>query len=157
VLALGIIPGLAPGVLLSAEVGSRSVRGHVGLLYLPETLADDPRFGFGLTTAAGGACGLMHPAGALELGLCGEIQVGAIHAVVRDADPIDPGDELWVAMALGSRLRIDVSLPVVFDVGVAAVVPVLERSFQLRGAEEPAFEPASVGGIGFIGVGMRTP
>lgn len=157
VLALGLIPGPAPGVALNAEAGSHTVRGHAGLIYLPETFADDPRFAFGLTTAAAGACALLRSRGSFDLGFCGEIQLGAIHAVVRDALPIDPGDEPWVAAALGPRLRVDVSLPVVIDVGMSAVVPFVARSFDLRGAEEPAFEPATVGAVGFIGVGMRTP
>jgi hypothetical protein len=156
-LALGLVPGVAPGVLLSAEAGSHAVRGHAGLLYLPETVAEDPRFAFGLTTATAGACALWSPLGRLELGFCGELQLGAIHAVVHDAVPIDPGDELWVAAGLGPRLRVDVSLPVALDAGVSAVVPMLDRSFDLRGAEDPAFEPATVGGVAFVGLGMRTP
>jgi hypothetical protein len=154
-LALGLIPGPAPGVALVTEGGSQTLRAEVSLLFLPETRADDPRFAFGLTAAAAGACAAPQPFGRFELGLCGEIQLGAIHAVVHEAAPIDPGDQLWVAAALGPRLGLEVAPPLAFEVGVSAVAPLLDRSFDVVGIEQPVFRPAAVGAVGFVGVGIR--
>jgi hypothetical protein len=156
-LALGLIPGPAPGVAVVGGGGSQTLRGELGLLFLPETAADDPRFGFGLTTAAAGACGLLPPQGRFELGLCGEIQLGAIHAVVHELAPVDPGDQLWFAAALGPRLALDIASPFELELGITAVAPLLDRTFHAAGIEQPIFRPARLGAVGFVGVGIRTP
>jgi hypothetical protein len=152
----GLIPGPAPGVALSTEAGLERIRGTLGVLFLPETDASDPRFAFGLTTAALGACGFPLVT-ELEFGLCAELQLGAIHAVVRDLQPLDPGDQVWLALAGGPRLRLHGPGPVFFEAGGSAVVPLLDRSFDVEGLAEPVFRTAVVGGIGFLGVGLRVP
>jgi hypothetical protein len=156
-LAVGLIPGPAPGFSVAAEGGSRTLRGGVGLLFLPETVAADARFAFGLTAAAAGACALLPALGRVELGLCGEIQLGSIHAVVREVAPIDPGDQLWLAAALGPRLAVDVLSPLAIEVGISAVAPLLDRTFDVAGIEGPIHRPATVGAVSFIGVGIRAP
>jgi hypothetical protein len=157
ILAMGLIPGPAPGVALVAEGGSRTLRGELGLLFLPEKPADDARFAFGLTSAAAGACAALPPLGRLELGLCGEIQLGALHAVVHELSPVDPGDQLWLAASLGPRVALDVWSPLTLEVGISAVAPLLDRTFDVAGIQEPVFRPASVGAVSFLGVGIRTP
>jgi hypothetical protein len=156
-LALGLIPGPAPGLAVVAEGGSRTLRGQVGLLFLPETVAADARFAFGLTAAAAGACAVLPALGRVEVGLCGEIQLGAIHAVVREVAPVDPGDQLWLAAALGPRLAVNVSSPLAIEVGISAVAPLLDRTFDVAGIEGPIHRPATVGAVSFIGVGIRAP
>ena len=154
-LALGLIPGPAPGFALVAAAGSQTLRGEVSLLYFPEKLADDRRFAFGLTTAAAGACAALPPLGRWEAGLCGGIQLGAIHAVVHEAAPVDPGDQPWLAAALGPRLALEISPPLEFEVGFSAVTPLLDRSFDVEGLDQPVLRTASVGAVGFVGLGMR--
>jgi hypothetical protein len=156
-LAFGLVPGAAPGVAVGAEAGSLDVRGHFGVLYVPETFADDPRFSFGLTTVAAGACAALHPDESLELGLCGELELGAIHGVVHHATSVDAGDELWLAGALGPRVRFAPFRPLVFEIGLSAVIPFLDRAFDVAGIDDPVFEQAPVGALGFAGVGLRSP
>jgi hypothetical protein len=154
-LARGLIPGSAPGFALAAEAGTRSLRGTVSLLVLPETFADDSRFAFGLATAAAGACGVLDPLGRWELGLCGELQLGMVHAVVHEVAPVDPGDQPWLAAGFGPRLRVAVYDPLTIEVGILAIAPLLDRTFAIVGQEEPAFRPATLGGAAFVGVGIR--
>jgi hypothetical protein len=155
-LAGGMLPRAAGGVAVNAEAGPKLVRVELGLLYLPEVSASDPRFAFGLTAATLGACAFPL-AERLELGICAELELGAIHAVVHDLQPLDPGDQLWLAIAAGPRLRISGPAGSFVELGGSAVVPLLDRSFDVQGLEEPAFETAAVGGIGFFGVGLRAP
>lgn len=153
----GMLPGAAPGVELTVEAGSSRVRGRLGLLYLPERSAEDPRFGFGLTTASAGACGAVSPLPALELALCADLQLGAIHAVVHELEPLEPGDQLWFAAAMGPRLRLQGPASVFVEIGVAAVVPILDRTFSVAGFDEPVFETSAFGANGVLGLGLRSP
>jgi len=37
------------------------------------------------------------------------------------------------------------------------VIPFLDRAFDVAGLEDPVFEQAPVGALGFAGVGLRSP
>jgi hypothetical protein len=156
-LAGGMLPRPVPGFALSAEAGSGAVRAELELLYLPEAVAEDRRFSFGLTTAGVGVCGALSPHPRLELGICAGVQLGAIYSVVRDAPALDAGDETWLAAAVGPRLRVEPASPFLLDVGVSAVVPLQRPAFALAGVEKPVFEPARVGVLAFVGVGVGSP
>jgi hypothetical protein len=157
VLTSGLLPGAAAGVELTAEAGTRNVRGALALLYLPETAAADTRFGFGLTAASAGVCGAFPLTAKLEFGLCGQARLGAIYAVVRELTPVDAGDQPWLALGAGVRLRFEPVAPLFLEIGGSAVVPLLDRTFEVEGFDAPVFESAAVGAEGFAGLGFRAP
>jgi hypothetical protein len=156
-LAVGVLPGVAPGAQVFGELGSKGVRASLGMTYLPESKTDGGLYGFGLTAASVGAVFAWSLGDGLELSALGELEVGAIHAVVYDLEPVDPGDQPWVAGAAGPRLVVSILSPLRLELGASVLVPFIRPSFEARGVSEPAFQSASVGGLGYVGVGLGTP
>jgi hypothetical protein len=157
VVAFGVLPGVAPGAAVFGELGGERLRASLGMRYLPETTTDDGLYGFGLTTATLGAVIASPVASALELSLLAEVEVGAIHAVVYELEPVDPGDRPWVAGAVGPRLGFAGPSPLRLEAGGALVVPFIRPSFEVRGVAEPAFQSAPVAVLGYLGVGLGMP
>jgi hypothetical protein len=154
---IGILPGFAPGAAAAGEVGGAHVRGSFGIVYFPEATTTGGEFAFGVTTGTLGAIFAWPLAGSIDLAAVVELQVGAIHAVVFESDPVNPGDQLWLAGALGPRLGFSPFRPFRLEVGVSLVVPATRPSFDVRGASEPAFQSAPVGGMAHIGAGVGLP
>jgi hypothetical protein len=155
--AAGALPGVAPGLGLHAEVGTETWSGFANVSYLPESRTSDRRFGFGLGAAGTGVCGSFHGEKAVVIGVCGGLELGGVHAVVYDLTPLEPGDRLWFAAAIGPRVRIPGPGATFFDLGLSGVVPLLRRNFRVRGVTEPAFEQSVFGGFGYLGVGFEAP
>ena len=154
----GLLPKVAPGVGVAGQrVEGRFTLG-VGVTWFPESRATDDRFSFGLTVASAGAC-YGAPVGAVRLDGCGEAQIGAMHAVLRDAAlaPIDVGDQPWLSVAAGPRLSWGNHAPVEVEAGVLAIVPIIRKSFDIRGQELPFFSSAVVGGLAYVGLGFGGP
>jgi hypothetical protein len=157
VLSVGILPGVAPGAAVFGEMGSARVRASLGMAYLPESKTASGAYGFGLTTASIGAVLAWSLGEGLELSALGELELGAIHAIVYDLEPVNPGDEPWVAAAAGPRLGVWILSPLRFELGASVLIPFIRPSFEARGVSEPAFQSAPVGGLGYVGVGLGTP
>jgi hypothetical protein len=157
VVAGGILPGPSPGVAIFAAYGGAALRGTLGLMYLPERELDGRPFSFGLTTGALGACWVPVRESGLEGALCGEAQLGAIHAVVRELTPLETGDHLWVAVGAGPLLSIGLVPPLRLELGATVVVPLERKQFAVVGEPTPAFESSPVGAVGFLGLGAASP
>ena len=152
-----MLPGLAPGAAVGGEVGGAELRGSLGIVYFPETATADDRFAFGLTTGAVGVVLAWPLAAGFELSAAAELEVGAIHSVVFENDPVDPGDQLWLAGALGPRLGFLGWRPFRLELGASLIVPMTRPSFEVRGVEGVAFQSAPVGAMAYVGAGFGLP
>jgi hypothetical protein len=157
VAGVGMLPRVSPGAAAVGEVGGSRIRGSFGVVYLPEVTASDERYAFGLTTGLLGAVFAWPLTGDWELSGAAELEVGAIHAVVFESAPVDPGEQWWIAGALGPRIGFSGVRPLRLDLGVSIVVPFSRPSFEVRGIAEPVFQSAPVGGFLYGGVGFGLP
>jgi hypothetical protein len=153
--AVGLLPEVAPGVAVSSAIGQQRIRFSVGLSYFPE-VALDSRFSFGLSTVNAGLCGDLVKARSISAGLCGDLHAGAMHAVVRQLQPLHPGDRMFSALGLGPRLGWRAWAPFFVQGGVTVLVALMRPQFAIQGVDTPVFEPRPVSAVGFIGVGFVT-
>ncbi len=156
--AAGLIPGFAPGVAVAGAFGASGIRLTLGLSYLPETKLDS--FAFGLTTAEVGICGDIIRSRLVAGSICGELQVGAIHAVVYQPQPVSPGDQVFVALGLGPKMGWHAWAPFFIEGGVTAVLGLRRPQFDIHedvGARKFVFQSQPVSGVGFVGVGVTAP
>ena len=156
-LAAGVLPGLAPGAAVFGEIGTRRLRAALGMRYFPERDTSDGRYGFGLTTGTAGAVVVWPLAPGFELSALAELEIGAIHAVVREREPVEPGDQPWFAASAGPRVALSKLAPFRVELGVSLIVPMIRPAFDERGVSEPVFQSAPVAGLGYLGVGLGTP
>ncbi|MDI3285113.1 hypothetical protein [Polyangium sp. 15x6] len=157
-LGLGLLPKAAPGVGLSGHVAvAPRVQITGEALWLPEARTEGGQFGFGLSTLALGACVDVARTGAADLAACGSLWAGALHAVVYDLEPAEPGDWFWAAAAITPRLRVRLAPRLHAEMGVHVLVPITRRPFEVKGWTTPIFEQAPVTGLPFVGLGANFP
>jgi hypothetical protein len=154
--AAGLLPGLAPGVAVAGAFGSRGVQLTLGLSYLPEKSLDK-RFSFGLTTASVGVCADVLRSQFATGSLCGELQVGAMHAVVYQLAPVQPGDQWFGAVGAGPKIGWHAWAPFFIEGGVTAALGFFRRQFAISGVEPAVYETSLLSAVGFIGVGVTSP
>lgn len=157
-LAVGLLPAVAGGIEIAADVvPARGWHLLAGMLWLPEVATDDEQFRFGITAGYLGGCydALGWDGGGL--GACASVQLGALHSVVSSAYPLDPGQEPWAAMTAGPRLTLRPLRPLLVELGIDAVVPLVRTEFWITHAEQQAFQPSPVGALGFVGAGVAIP
>lgn len=153
--AAGLLPNLAPGFGTNAALVFSRVHFAAGLSYFPEQVTGD--FSFGLSAAHLGACVRTNPFGALTPSLCAQLQAGAMHAVVRELEPLRPGDHAWAAVGLGPELSIRPVGPLLVEASVLGLVPVVRPRFAVRGHAESVFQSSRLGGVVSVGVGIVAP
>jgi hypothetical protein len=153
---LGLLPRPSPGLALA---GSAGVSPRVALtgeaLFLPEVRATDARFAFGLTAFALGACATLASGAALDLGACGAVWAGSLHAVVHELVPAAPGDYAWAAVELGPRLRVRLASAVHAELGAHLYAPLVRRPFLLEGHADPVFRQSPVAAAPWLGLGAN--
>lgn len=153
---LGILPQAALGLSLS---GHLAVAGRVELtaeaLWMPEVNAGDARFAFGMSALAFGACASLVRRPVADLGLCASLWGGALHAVVRDLPPTEPGDRAWAGAAATPQLRVALGARVHLELGTHILVPITRWPFTVTGWADPVFRQAPVTALPFAGVGAN--
>ncbi|MGC4086789.1 MAG: hypothetical protein QM756_02610 [Polyangiaceae bacterium] len=156
-LALELVPGFAAGVGVSGRVTGERVALTLGASWFREALADDERFSIGLSLVQVGGClrAWSFPKGMLAL--CAELQAGSQHAVVRQLSPLEPGDHLFVATAIGPQVWLDLTRQLQLELGVSADIPLWRPEFVLRSTGQRIFESPSVIPLGFLGFGFGAP
>jgi hypothetical protein len=157
--ALGVVPspGWGAGVLTRVPVSPRW-SAELQMLWLGERSVQDDRFSFGWTAGAAGPCLTLARSPHTELASCALLQVGAMHATVRGAEAVEPGQSLWLAVTGSPRLTTTLASPVDLVLGVDVVVPVLRREYLVVGDDTTrAFLPSTVAGIGHVGVAVTFP
>ncbi len=160
-LAMGLLPGVAPGLAWSAEwrIPPWIVLSS-GLFHLPEQPAPDPTFAFGMTAGWVGLCGDLLRFSRITVAPCARFLAGSIHAVVRTHPTIvgtGPGQRAWAGASAGARLGVRIAGPVQAEVGADLIVPITRHAFVLRGEPEPVFLQPPVTGAIYLGVGVAFP
>ncbi len=155
-LGFGLLPSPAPALSLASYVAlAARVEITAEALWMPEARTADKRFAFGLTALSLGVCGTISRARVYELGVCGAVWGGALHAVVFDLAPAAPGDYAWAAASLAPHLRVRFAKHLHLDLGVQAIVPFVRRSFQVSGWIGPVFQESPVTILPFGGAGVH--
>ncbi|MES1186584.1 MAG: hypothetical protein ABUL60_22415 [Myxococcales bacterium] len=140
-LALGLLPRAAFGVESAGELGLSERWGlSLGLSYLPEVRSSDGGFAFGLSAGLLGVCVGAVQTPTARLVICGEAQLGAMHAVVYSVRPLPPGDHPWAGARVGPRLRLSLGGSLWLDAGVQALAPLLRHQFVLKDQQIPVFQ-----------------
>lgn len=144
-LVLGLLPRPAFGIESGGELGlSRRWSLAVGLTYIPEARTSDADFAFGLSAGLLGACVAAAQTPATRLTLCGEAELGAMHAVVYSVRPLPPGDHLWAGARLGPRLGLLLGDGLWLEAGAQALAPLLRHRFVLKGQQDPVFQSSAL-------------
>jgi hypothetical protein len=155
---LGLLPG--PGVAISlagAVAVGRSAQITGEAIYLPEARTSDGDFAFGLTALSIGACGTVVRGAWADLGACGALWVGALHAVVYHLEPTNPGDWAWAAASATPRLRIRLASRLHLELATHVIVPFVRRAFTATGRAAPVFQEAPLTAVPLAGLGTTFP
>lgn len=144
----GVLPGLAPGVELVTALPVGETRRQAlrfSALYLPEKRDHEPLgdIGYGLTALEAGACSSGPEARVRWFG-CVALGLGAIHAVVHDPVPLEPGDRFWAAFRFEGGVGIHLGGPVWLESRVFALLAPRRWDFRVNTAHgsESAFKQA---------------
>jgi hypothetical protein len=157
--ALGILPGFAPG---GALVGNVPLAEHVLLtvsaVLLPEVRREDDvgSYAFGGAFGSVGACYAAKFGERVSIAGCASLELGSVHVVVFEPEPVGPGARFWGAGAVGPRLDWNPTGVLHALFGVELLVPFTRRSFDVRradGSQTTVFEQPAVGALFLVGVG----
>jgi hypothetical protein len=155
----GLLPAVAPGLSLAAEVPvHRVLRVASGVLYLPEQRTPDGAFAFGLTAAWLGFCFVppdLHRV--VSLSLCASAEVGTLHSVVLALEPLNPGDRAWVAFSVEGALRLRIAGPLEAEAGADVIAPLTRAKFAVLERPGVVFQQSLVDLVGFVGLGLSFP
>ena len=158
VLGTGILPSASPGFAWSAEApAERVLVGSAGVLYFPEVRTAARDFAFGLTAAWLGACAQAWGGRPVSLAVCAKVLLGALHAVVYQLEPTEPGDRFWSGASLAGQARFRIVGPLVLEVGGELLVPITRQRFMVSGQSAPVFQESAAGVAGFAGLGVSIP
>ena len=154
--AAGLLPNVAPGLGVAGAIGGEVAEGTLSMAYLPET-ALNQQFSFGLTTLDLGVCGHAARSRWIVASLCTEAHAGAIHSVVRQLQPLHPGDSFFAALSAGPKIGWRGWAPFFVEIGISAWLAVRRPTFGVLGDKSPSFyEVSEVSGVAFLGVGWTT-
>lgn len=150
-LALGLLPGAAPGMVVRGQGTAVSGWGFdLGALLLParRTGPDDDvaDIGVGLSTGfLGASFAPLRDEVSLSFSLGG--QAGAQHVAVYSPTPLEqgPGNYFWAALRGGASLGLMLVPPVGVGLAAEAVIPLTRHTYSVLGEPEPAFETRPVG------------
>ena len=134
---VGALPEPAFGVEAAASLGfTRSFAAHLLAWHLPAQTDAAGEHSFTLSALGLGACG-RHGSARLELEICPAVMIGSAAATVeRRVEPVDPGAEVWVGIALVPRLRLRIVGPASLQLGATAAASVQRPRFELAGERE---------------------
>jgi hypothetical protein len=153
-----LLPGLSAG--LSLGVGGYVVGGlrwQAGFRWHPQRTADDDRFDFGLAAANVGVCYEVFASSRFEVAPCLDVLAGAVHSVVAELSPVEPGEELFVAGRAGLRASVRLLGPLRVGLRASAIVPFTAYDFVVTGIDNPVFSMDSVVVDGEVFVAVRFP
>ena len=100
VIVSGVVPGVAPGTQLITQLpASERWAFRLSALYLPEKTDNgaEGSLSYGLTLFDAGLCHSTARQRVTWFG-CLAVGAGAVHTVVHNPDPLQPGDRFWSAM-----------------------------------------------------------
>lgn len=161
VLVHGVLPGFSPGAELSSQLrldraGKYALR--LSALYFPEAQSSSAvgDFSFGLSALEVGACRVaLDPR--WRLFACAAFGAGAVHAVVQDLAPLQPGDRLWLALRAEVGAAVHLVGPLWFDARLFDLIALKRWEFRVRteSGGQPAFTQAEWMPGAALGIGMH--
>jgi hypothetical protein len=148
------------GVLGDVQLGD-TTRLVLGGVHLPEQR--ESRNGasalFGITWLNLGVCHDFVRNDAWAFSTCASALIGTFHVVAVQPAPVDVGERLWAAGALGLRAEWLGAAPTSLRTGLELVVPVDRRTNSVEWNEparrEDLFTEPALGAIGFVGLGVQ--
>jgi hypothetical protein len=157
VAAMGMLPGVAFGVDVAAriEVTERLWVG-LGMGFLPEVELDT-RFSFGLSWGTLSGCYDVLPFSRGGLTLCSHLHGGAVHGVVHELLPVDPGQQPWVAFGVAPELRLYLPWRLHAKLSAEGGLALLRTRFVLRDSGEEIFTQEVGHGLFRAGLGVALP
>jgi hypothetical protein len=160
--SFGLVPGVGPGVALSAGVQRRLLEGSTGVLWIPETTSSDDAFAFGLTAGWLGLCVNAPLFQGSSFTTCGNVLGGAVREVVRSRgrfESLEPGEKAWAAVSLAPRVRITLVAPLIAEFGAEIIVPLTryDFTFSVEDRTEIAFGQSPVALALFVSLGVSVP
>jgi hypothetical protein len=156
--ALGLLPRAAFGVESGGELGLSAHWGlSGGVSYFPEVRTADAGFAFGLSAGFLGACVHAIQTQAARLAICGEVQLGAMHAVVYSVRPLPPGDHVWAGARVGPRVRLKLSHRVWVEAGAQGLAPLIRHEFVLKDQQNPVFQSSPLTFAATLGLSASIP
>lgn len=156
----GIFPELTPTVEFAVEAEFGSTRGlsyRLGVVYLPENKVKDDlaTLSYGLTAGLVELCA--GNTGKVRAFGCLGLEGGALHTVVHDPDPDEPGERLWLAGRGSLGGEVTLLGPLSLQLRLLAAVPVLPWTFHVTvdGTRHQLFSQRFWELGGALGLGLR--
>jgi len=159
-----LLPTSSLGTALAVTLRGELVGASFGGIFYPESELQtaDAHLGFGVSSAFASGC-LWARVRDPQVWSCIGARVGALHSVVYDPRPEQPGDHFWWAASSELGLRQHLFGRLFLEAGAAAVFPFVRHRFQVN-AGEGAAPPATTRTVyeqgpavveGFVGLGLR--
>lgn len=159
-----LLPTRSLGTALAVTLRGELVGASLGGIFYPESelQSADAHVGFGVSSAFASGC-LWARVHDPQVWSCIGARVGALHSVVYDPRPEQPGDHFWWAASSELGLRQHLLGRAFLEAGAAAVFPFVRHRFQVdasRGGASPTptrtvYEQGPAVVEGFVGVGLR--
>lgn len=159
-----LLPTNALGTALAVTLRGELVGASFGGIFYPENelQSADAHVGFGVSSAFASGC-LWARVHDPQVWSCIGARAGALHSVVYDPRPEQPGDHFWWAASSELGVRQHLFGRAFLEAGAAAVFPFVRHRFQVdasRGAVSPTptrtvYEQGPAVVEGFVGVGLR--
>lgn len=146
VIVSGVMPGVAPGVQVVTQVpisAQSPVALRLSTLYLPEKSQANGAgdLSYGLTAFEAGLCDSVGRRSVVGFG-CLALGFGAVHTVVHNPDPLDPGDRWWGHLRAEVGVAVHIAGPVWLQTRLFDLVAFKRWQFRVKvnGTPEPAYE-----------------
>jgi hypothetical protein len=151
-----LLPTSGVGTSLSVTLRGELVGANFGGIFYPESKlqTEGARLGFGVSTAFASGC-LWARTHDPQVWSCIGARVGALHSVVYNPRPEQPGDHFWWAASSELGVRQHLFSRVFLEAGAAAVFPLLRHRFQVDASSSPVYEQGPAVVEGFLGLGLR--
>jgi hypothetical protein len=163
-LSPNLLPTSSLGTALAVTLRGELVGASFGGIFYPESELQnaDAHVGFGVSAAFASGC-LWARTHDPQVWSCIGARAGALHSVVYDPRPEQPGDHFWWAASSELGLRQHLFGRAFLEAGATAVFPFVRHRFQVDasgGAASPAqartvYEQGPAVVEGFVGVGLR--
>jgi hypothetical protein len=151
-----LLPTSSLGTSLSVTLRGDLVGANFGAIFYPESelQSSDAHLGFGVSAAFASGC-LWARTRDPQVWSCIGARVGALHSVVYNPRPEQPGDHFWWAASSELGVRQHLFSRVFLEAGAAAVFPLLRHRFQVDASSSPVYEQGPAVVEGFLGLGLR--
>ncbi len=151
-----LLPHSSVGTSLAVTLRGELVGASFGALFYPESELHSARAHLGFGVSAGFASGcLWARVREPQVWSCIGARVGALHSVVYAPEPERPGDRFWWAASSELGLRQHFLGRAFFELGAAAVFPLLRHRFEVDASSNPVYEQGPAVVEGFAGLGLR--